>query len=136
MSTGVPRLTGSPAAGIWVWMRALGSIGCGEACPSVSSFSRRAFSASPAVFLVMSGTLTLALAGPTATSTVTGDFFSALVPAFGVWPMIVPGLCLVSSCSFCSGSSLKLAAVSFSSALNADGWPTTFGTTSFCGESL
>ena len=47
--TGVPCLTTSLAAGIWLEILPAGSIGWGEAWPSVRLLARSAFSASPAV---------------------------------------------------------------------------------------
>ena len=132
MSTGVPALTISSAAGICDTILPSGSAGCGEAWPSVRFLSRSAFSASARFMPVMLGTLTLP--EPTAIRTVTCSPFSALEPSAGVWPITVPAGTLSSSFSFWFGSSLRSALVSFSSALNADGSPTTFGTSTFCGR--
>src|SRR5262245_52328036 len=112
MLTGVPCLTGWFADGIWLEIFSLvGSVGCGCAWPSERFFWRRVVSAWAWVIPTTFGTLTLL--EPSATRIVTVSPFLALVPAAGVWPMIVPGLTLVFSCFFWFGSSLRCAAVSF-----------------------
>ena len=98
MFTGVPLLTISPGAGICVSISAFGSAPVGEAWPSVSFLSRSALSASVALFLVMSGTVTLPL--PTATRIATGVPFSTSSPAAGVCLRTVPASTLSSTCVF------------------------------------
>ena len=78
----------------------------GEAWPSVSFLSRSALSASEAVFLVMSGTLTLPL--PTATRIATGVPFSTSSPAAGVCLRTVPGGALSSTCCLLVGVELEV----------------------------
>ena len=131
MFTGVPALTISPAAGIWLTIRPFGSTGCGDAWPSVRSLVRSSASASLAFFFVMSGTLCLPV--PTATRTATSVPFSTFSPAFGVCCRIVPAGALSSACSFLFGSSLRSASVSVFSASNVDFSPTTLGTSTVCG---
>ena len=132
MSIGAPSLTISFAAGIWLEILALGSGGCGETWPTVTSASRKILSASACVLPTTSGTSILPL--PTAISIATSEFFSAFSPAAGVWPMTVPGGASVDTFSFVVGLSLSSASVSFFSASNVDFAPVTSGTTTFLGR--
>ena len=134
MSTGVPSLTTSPAAGIWLEIFLAGSGGCGDAWPSVSFLSRSAFSASGSFFPTIFGTVTSPL--PTAISSETSESFSAVSPAAGVWPITVPGSASSVTSSFCCPASLSSASVSFCSASKADGEPTTSGTSTLRGSSM
>ena len=102
MAIGVPSLTISLAAGIWLEILALGSGGCGETWPTVRFALRRIGSASACVLPTMFGTSILPL--PTAISIATSESFSAFSPAAGVWPMTVPGGASVDTFCFVAGS--------------------------------
>src|SRR3954469_11270689 len=78
MLTGVPCLTTSLAAGIWLEILAFGSALGGEDWPRVSALPRRSLSASLAVSPTTLGTLTFPLW--TAISTLTVVAFLALEP--------------------------------------------------------
>ena len=131
-SIGLPSVTTSSAAGIWLEIFALGSGGCGCSWPIVRFFSRSVFSASAWVLPTTLGTWTLPL--PTAISIATSESFSAFSPAAGVCPITVPGGASVLTFSFGAGASLRSALTSFCSASNADVDPVTSGTATFFGR--
>jgi hypothetical protein len=133
MSTGVPSLTTSFSAGIWLEIFLAGSVTCGDAWPSVRFFWRSTFSASATVRPTIFGTLTLPV--PMATRIVTSESFLAFSPPAGVWPITVPGGWSLVTLTFCWEASLRFALVSCFSASNADLVPTTSGTTTFLGMS-
>ncbi len=132
MSTALPSLTTSWAAGIWVLICAFGSTGCGVAWPSESPASRRIFSASPTVLPVTAGTVSLP--SPMAIWIAISLPSSASSPAFGVWAITVPGGTFGSIFSFVPGASFIFASVITFSASNADFFPTTSGTVAFLGR--
>ena len=107
MSIGLPSVTTSSAAGIWLEILAFGSGGCGCSWPIVSFFSRRIFSASAWFLPTTLGTWTLPL--PIAISSATSESFFAFSPAAGVCPMTVPGGASVLTFSFGAGASLRFA---------------------------
>ena len=131
-SIGLPSVTTSSAAGIWLEIFAFGSGGCGCSWPIVSFFSRSVFSASAWVWPTTLGTWTLPL--PIAIRSATSESFLAFSPASGVWPMTVPGGASVLTFSFGAGASLRSASTSFCSASNVDFEPVTSGTVTLRGR--